>query len=122
MAPPTSASSVLELAVGAGRVGELQALLELVDVEAAVAGRATERQHRALAVGIRGTQVGQRRPRGVVVHDPEVKHAPTKLWPVRAVSSIGRARDFGTERQSGDRWFVGSCLLGPPESLRYPSR
>ena len=25
------------------------------------------------------------------------------------------------ERQSGNRWLVGSCLLGPPESLRYQS-
>jgi hypothetical protein len=99
----------------------MQALLELLDVQAPVARRATERRRRALAVGIGGAQLRQRAML-MVIHGLRVKHAQTKLSPVRAVSSIGRARDFGTERQSGDRWFVGSCLLGPPESLRYPSR
>ena len=42
----------LELAVRARRIRKLQALLELVGIEAAVAGRPAERQDRALAVGV----------------------------------------------------------------------
>ena len=68
----------VELGVGAGGVGELQALLELVDVQPAVAGGATERQDRALAVGVGGAQVGQRRLRRDRRHDPEVKQ-PRRL-------------------------------------------
>jgi hypothetical protein len=31
-------------------------------------------------------------------------------------------RTSGKERQSGNRWSVGSCLLEPPESPRYRIR
>jgi hypothetical protein len=32
----------------------------------------------------------------------------------RVVSSIGRAADFGKERQSGNHWLVGGYLLEHP--------
>ena len=70
----------VELGVGAGRVGELQALLELVDVEASVAGRAAERDDRALAVGIRGAQIGQRRRSSASSTTPQSSRPDELSW------------------------------------------
>ena len=62
----------VELGVGAGGVGELQALLELVDVEPAVAGRATERQTARSRSASEARRSGTRAVVGIG-HDPEVK-------------------------------------------------
>ena len=68
--------------MGAGGVGELQALLELVDVEAAVARGAAERRDGALAVGVRGPQVGQRARSSASVSGSE----QVARWPARELS------------------------------------
>src|SRR3954447_2300043 len=47
---------------------------------------------------------------------------PHRYTPPRVASSTAeQGTSVNMERQTGDGWYVGGYLLGPPESLRYRS-